>query len=370
MRSTFRRMMVAVVTGLVLGVASPGWSLEADQFTLPPEPLADLGPELDAKVRLHLQRIIDELNERIDEAEANAAAASDPDQRRRYGLEAAAWLSHQRVPHALWRQFGMGWPEAWMEVYVRHADFQHDKPVRFNLAYYRSKFGLAAAWKPLLIIGVAPTINVHDTKMGTDKLGHFFAQGYEYYRIYHRGLDAGLSRARSRGAAVAHGMRQERSYLGYWVSGTYSNADLAANYAGFMFYRNMTRPVRVDGRELAPILVREGGRWAFNDEARDDLLGPFMSDHLNEAMNPAHYEAPMRWTIHQVLAHDPARRAAWRAHYGLTRDEERERTHELAAWHGQDYGHGGFDNVLTPAKVFFDDEEDALPREARGTDPG
>ncbi len=370
MRSTFQRIMAAMVMGLALAVASPAWSLEADQFTLPPQPLADLGPDLDAKLRMRLEHIIDELNDRIDQAEARAQAAANTEQRRTAGLEAAAWLSHHRVCEALWRRFGHGWPEAWIELYLRHADFEHDKPLRFNLRYHRSKFGLAAVWRPQLLIGVAPVVNLHGSKMGTDKIGHFFAQGYEYYRIYHRGLEAGLTPEKARGAAVTHGVTQERTYFGYWVSGTYSNADLAANYAGFMFYRNLTRAVHVDGRTLAPILVRDDGRWAFNTQRRN-LLAPFISDHFNEAMNPAHYEAPMRWAIRQVLENDDHRRNAWREHYGLTREQEAQRTHELAAWHRHDYGHSGFENVLTPAKLFFDEHEDTdpLPRGARGPEP-
>src|SRR5204863_9734778 len=87
--------------------------------------------------------------------------------------------------------------------------------------------------------------------------------------------------------------------------GVYSNADLAANYAGLKFYLNLTRPVTIGRKTLPPVLVRDPrGQWALNpyrDGRPEDLLRPFISDHLNEALNPSRYSEQMRSTVQSRL---------------------------------------------------------------------
>lgn len=79
--------------------------------------------------------------------------------------------------------------------------------------------------------GLARTINVNGTYIGTDKIGHFLSQGRKFHSRYHRlGSEA---RAAKRTAAW------EGLIWGYAMSGIFSNADLIANYEGFLFYRGL-----------------------------------------------------------------------------------------------------------------------------------
>ena len=63
--------------------------------------------------------------------------------------------------------------------------------------------------------------------IGTDKIGHYFEQGYDYYRFH------------DRKKALRFGVNTENTYLGLAVSGVYSNADIHANIKGMEFYNNL-----------------------------------------------------------------------------------------------------------------------------------
>jgi hypothetical protein len=69
--------------------------------------------------------------------------------------------------------------------------------------------------------------------VGTDKLGHFFQQGYQYYERA-RSTTGGTT-----AAAVSMGRSQEIGISGLAATGVYSNADLAANKDGLAFYDNL-----------------------------------------------------------------------------------------------------------------------------------
>jgi hypothetical protein len=83
-------------------------------------------------------------------------------------------------------------------------------------------------------------------------------------------------------------------FFGLTMVGVYSNADMAANYAGLKFYLNLARPVVVNGRRLPPMLVKRQDLWELNPALPANFLRPFITDHLNEAMNPSLYTGVLR----------------------------------------------------------------------------
>ncbi len=77
--------------------------------------------------------------------------------------------------------------------------------------------------------GLADVILCAGTRMGVDKIGHFFQLGYEYY-------------VRSApGAARQYGHDSELGLFGISSTGVYSRGDLAANEAGGRFWRQLRR---------------------------------------------------------------------------------------------------------------------------------
>ena len=164
----------------------------------------------------------------------------------------------------------------------------------------------------------------------------------------------GADRATAIATAVARGVRQEHTYYGTLVSGVYSNGDLAANYAGMKFYLNLRQPVRIGERVWAPLLEPAPDGWRLRAGVdRDHLLQPFLSDHLDESMNPSRY----RFGRGGIRSRVRDRCDRWMRFYadrlGLV---ARSRQSFATTWFGEDYGHW-----LPPADEVSIASECALP---------
>lgn len=126
--------------------------------------------------------------------------------------------------------------------------------------------------------GVGPTIRVNDVLIGSDKLGHFLSQGRKYYRRYLRYEDE--ARAAERSAYT------ERALFGQMMTGSYSNADLVANYEGHRFYHSLFEDEVVPGKPA--ILSWADSGWTIQREFD-------FADHVNvywdEALNINHYDS-------------------------------------------------------------------------------
>jgi hypothetical protein len=127
------------------------------------------------------------------------------------------------------------------------------------------------------LFGVGPTIKVNGVLIGSDKLGHFLSQGRKFYRRY---LNYG-----DEARAAEQSAYTERALFGQMTTGSYSNADLVANYEGHRFYRSLFEDEIVPGKPA--ILAWNGAGW--------DLQRAFdFADHVNvywdEAININHYD--------------------------------------------------------------------------------
>jgi hypothetical protein len=276
--------------------------------------------------------------------------------RERHLAQAAEYQSEGYVARRLYEELGTGGtPECRVERWVRHHHFAGE-----GVAVFRPDRGPGGGVyagapfpKPLLLGNMSPTVNAFGVYLGVDKVGHFFQQGYEYCREYDKELEAGGDEAAAVERAIGLGIDQERGWFGLATVGVYSNADLACNYAGLKFYLNLTRPVRVGGATIPPVLVRdEHGGWRFNpDRPTDDLLRPFFSDHFNEALNPSSYEAGLRDTIRRNVRRVAPRLVSF---YRCSPQTERARLAELATWHGEPYGHLEDEGLVTIADTCFE----------------
>lgn len=338
-------------------------ALETDQFTVPAGgPLPDIGPEVDAKVLAAVLAVADEASGKARRHTAEAEKTRWTFWKRHHRGRAAEYLSEEhlarRVYHAL---AGAKVPECKIERWVRQHEFACGSgaggPVLFYTRCRESVFGDSPRSKPLLLSELSPTVNVYGVHTGLDKLGHVFQQGYQYYKEYRREERRGGDVARATARAVRLGVSQERGFYGEALVGVYSNADLAANYAGLKFYLNLTRPVEIDGRTLPPLLRRGPAGWALNAEAASagrsatvGALRPFVSEHFSEALNSSRYSRQMRNTIRANLRRRAGQIVAF---YQTTPPQERTRAARLATWHGEDYGHGGPDHLITIADHCF-----------------
>ena len=127
------------------------------------------------------------------------------------------------------------------------------------------------------LFGVGPTIKINGVLVGSDKIGHFLSQGRKYYRRYLRYGDE--TRAGEWSAFT------ERAIFGQMSTGSYSNADLVANYEGYVFYRSLFEDDVISGK---PAILRwTGEHWEFQ---RPFDWSDHVNDYWDEALNINHYD--------------------------------------------------------------------------------
>lgn len=218
------------------------------------------------------------------------------------------------------------------------------------------------AWAHLLFF--SSTIRVYGTYVGTDKFGHFTDEGINYYFEYRKWRDAGVSESESIARAVrlgSQGIMSEDGLLGLAANADYANGDISANFAGFLFYRNLTEPMRLKGGMSPPMLVRDGAFWRISDDVRPDsgFFARFISDHLDEALNPGFFDPYLRSAMRQSVR---AQTAIILQHYADEDGRPHDRAwfdrklRELSTYWGIDYGHRGrYDELVSIGNSCFCD---------------
>jgi len=275
---------------------------ETDQFTTPRTPLYDIGPQLSRKV----VGIIE-----------SGRASQDP------GEILSRWVGRNFLSSRLAR---------WVKgIRVEQG------PLTFRPGPFSSIYRVAISPLPATFLFDSPTVHVHGYYMGTDKIDHFFQQGHQYSKLVMKHIERGADSRVAVSFAVAHGVRQEQTYFGMYASGVYSNGDLAANFAGMKFYLNLQHPVRIGDRVLPPLFERTPAGWRLRQGIDPDrILEPFLSNHLDESLNPSRY----RFSRSSIRSLVRARCDRWMGFYADRLSLVAPAGHSFAGkWFGEDYGH-------------------------------
>jgi hypothetical protein len=275
---------------------------ETDQFTTPRKALRDVGPELSRKV----VRIIE-----------SDRTGDDPER------ILSRWVGHNIFDSRISR---------WVKK-IRTAD----GPVSFRPSVSGSIYRWTFSPLPASFLIDSPTVRVHGYYLGTDKIDHFFQQGHHYYELVLKEEAKGIDTATAIAAAVSLGVKQEHKYYGTLASGVYSNADLAANFAGMKFYFNLRHSVQVGGRVLPPMFERTPEGWRLRPGVDPDhLLEPFFSNHLDESFNPSRYRFSRR-SIRSLVRN---RCGQWTNFHADRLSLVAPSGRSFATnWFGEDYGH-------------------------------
>lgn len=252
----------ALLTLLVLGafgLAAVAPAYETDQYTHRLQPLADAQPVLEGVVNQALLRAAREWRGGAD----------------RYGFTLA-----------IFNQLGgLYWVDRIERLAIESPEIER-LPQRGHHSIYD---GLPfTARRVNYVFGVGMTIKLAGVLLGSDKLGHFFSQGKKYYMSRLAGW--------REEHVLGRGIFNERWLFGQMTTSIYSNADLVANYEGYLFYRSLFEDGIVAGK---PAIVRFSGD-------RAEIRRPFSwSDHVNdywdEALNPSHMSPAMAKGIQQAI---------------------------------------------------------------------
>jgi len=126
--------------------------------------------------------------------------------------------------------------------------------------------------------GVGATLKINNVLLGTDKLGHFLSQGRKFYRRWLKVDDEGK--------AAEQSAYTERALFGQMATGSYSNADLVANFEGYRFYRSLFEDNIIPGKPA--IISWDQDHWIMQ---RPFDWADHVNDYWDEALNINHYDA-------------------------------------------------------------------------------
>jgi hypothetical protein len=222
------RGAIAVVVPLVLS-CWPASAIETDQFYAWGREIADATDVLNAKVNSELAIVLDRAKARHD-------------------CQDVAKRIHRHFRLLIFHDV-----ELWANntSLIERVPATPDEELGYRRKYLYGNHGPfdVGTWMP-----PSPTIEVAGVRLGTDKLTHFFSEGWMAFRWYRKGLEKGLSPDAAERRAIRRGVLVERSLLGAWSSGVFSLADLEANYGGMRFYAGLCAGD-------APQLRRTGDGW-------------------------------------------------------------------------------------------------------------
>jgi len=338
-------ILIALLSFALCGPAS---GLETDQFTTPPRPLVDLGPQLRNHLIACIAKTIDAANARHGQLMHDASRAPLGVIRRILAERADEVLTPDYIAARLYDDIGPGLPECVIEQWL--VESSNRPGYQLFLECSDSVYGNVFQ-RPITLQELSPTVNVYGVYLGTDKIGHFFQQGHEYYpRLPRTGKRrAFLRRKPPVRRCVSASARSMASTAKQWWA-CIPMATWRPTLPAFSFISTSPRPLEIRGKMRPPILQIRERRWEFNPGADPEFLSLLFTDHMNESMNVSRYV----WYIRDhVRAAARDRGARWAAFYHTSREREIRHAEELSTWFGQDYGHSGFANVFTPADVCF-----------------
>lgn len=329
----FLLSLVLLMNGMVC------FGFETDQYNLPPAPLADIGDEVSDHVVATLREVVAKVNAEIAvrrscvegaQIEKKPCGRSGEDKKRLEYL-----LSDDAVARELYKTLGDGtFPFTKVGKWMNTHKFR-GQPARYKTGYRKSIFILL----PTNYLTISATVKMYGSQFGVDKIEHIFQQGYTYYKIYEDAVAKGMSRDDATKKAIKWGKLSERTFFGSLVSGVFSNADLYANYAGMRFYQGLTKPLKIGDVKRPAVLMLNDGVWIFNEssEMRQTFIRPFITEQLNEALNPSIFSFNLRFSIRSIVKKQACPQWA-KVFPALTKAELEATTGRLKLWNGEDYG--------------------------------
>lgn len=322
----------------------PLLAFETDQYNLPSAPLADIGDEVSEYTEDNLRKAVNKINAEISERQ-NCVKNCESAKKKLVRLR-----SEEAVAREVFKLLGAGFiPSTKAGTWMDSHEFKN-QPARYKTSYGDSIFRL----NPINYWTISPTVKLYGVQFGTDKIAHFFQQGYSYYQKYNRGLSKGLSEIEASKKAVRWGKTSEQTYFGTLASGVYSNGDMAANYAGMKFYQGLTHEIKIGETTQPAILYLKDGVWKFNENInlRETLLKPFISNHFNEAHNPSKFIIGLRSSVRRIVKKRSCEQ--WRKQYpNFSKADFDKISNALTLWHGEDYGFSGSNKSITIANTCF-----------------
>ena len=301
------RAALAPVVCFLIGLAwgAPASAYETDQLSgrhlLPP----DSSEQVDAYVNARLERARVRAERKLRDGEATVERAGEqlrqavirefPFNYLAFGAPIEKWMTEElsQEGYAVETEGpGQGWG---INIYDQYRGMIAGGAGDFPTPAFIFHFAIGIAGT-----AIAPTFNSGGVRYGADKWSHFFRLGYRYYQRSSGGTDDD--------AAIRYGTTTEMGGIGYQTSGALSFADLAANYDGYRFYRDLIGTANayfaLEGRTLRQLRPFRAVEYVRHD--------------WDEYLNPCIYRPSLLQAIRRHLDRDRERVCA---EYALWADE-------------------------------------------------
>lgn len=328
---------------LLLGMVLNGQAHESEQYTLPAgRDFADLGPQLSHAFLAAIQAAVADTNNAIDAALQGGALPT----------QLQPLQSADQVASRVWLRVFNTYPtNELLDLGLSSPATRSRYPGLVTMyrpveSIYDDPLLMLDISKPVRALFRAGTVSVGGVLVGTDKIIHFINVGRIYHVRYVSAIGRGLSEAQAALWAVQatadNPLLSEDGLLGLLTTGIRSNGDLAADYAGLKFYRNLTEPVRIGTTLRAPMLQRDGPYWRVVVTDPDTVFSAFVSAHWNEVLNPNSYLGYVGERVRSVIATRCGDVADWyrdRLGQAQPRAWFAARQLELSTHFGEPYGH-------------------------------
>ena len=268
------------VTGAALVFCAVTSASETDQFYDRDKPIADSTEVLNRKV-----------NETI--AEIVAGRRNDPKQK--------------NIVNAVYRKLGgrrmLDKLERWLleSPEVEKREVRRRDSIYSGMPIWSTRFAF--------FFGLGKTLSINDQLIGSDKISHFLSQGWKFHKRYQK--------YGSEEAAAKRAVLTERAIFGASSTGSFSNADLVANFEGYRFFRSLFEDDVVPGK---PAILRwEDGGWVVQ---REFDWADHVNEYWDEALNMNSYDALLRKRMHKKLVNICPRYWQDPAIYRIANEEE------------------------------------------------
>jgi len=248
------------VTAAALLLTTVATAAETDQFYARDEKITDATEVLNDKMNRKLARIV---------------------QRHRHNPDS------YKIAYAAYREFGgLRFTDKFESWLIDSSDVDKRRVSRRKSIYADIPIWSTRA---VYIFDLGQTLNISGNLVGSDKISHFFSQGWKFYKRYNK--------SGSEAAAARRGVLTERAIFGAGMTGSFSNADLVANYEGHLFYRSLFEDDVIPGK---PAILRwDDGEWVVQ---RDFDWADHVNPYWDEALNMNSYDALLRNRMYDRLA--------------------------------------------------------------------
>jgi hypothetical protein len=242
----------------------PARALESDQYFAWGREIEDSTDVLNAKVTLEIERVL---------AEINAGRGW-----RRKSCDDVVEEIVSRFRQFIFQDFELWATKTTLVDRVPRTP-EEELEYRERYLYHNTHFfDLGTKIPP------SPTIEIDGVRLGTDKLSHFFAEGWWYFKWYRSSRESGSDVEEAERRAIRLGIVWEKTILGLLASGVFSPGDLEANFQGMRFLVGLC-----EGDAPGLRRTEEGWRYAGRFDFRDHV-----SPEWDESWQPPAF-GKQRW---------------------------------------------------------------------------